>query len=627
MKRYLLRSSVLWVRGLILAPLSVFLVALFTEYAHAQVRFVRAYGRPGNNAARSVQRTSDGGYIVAGWTHSFFGGIYYDILLIKTDANGDVQWAKTYGGTDNDLVYSVQQTSDGGYILAGGTTSFGVGGGDIFLIKTDAFGNVQWAKTYGGPGYDEAFSVQETSGGGYIVAGITNSFGAGFDILLIKTDANGNVQWAKTYGGTDNDLVYSVQQTSDGGYILAGGTTSFGVGGGDIFLIKTDAFGNVQWAKTYGGPGYDEAFSVQETSGGGYIVAGITNSFGAGLDILLIKTDANGNVQWAKTYGGTDNDWAFSVQQTSDGGYIVAGGTSSFGAGEKDVFLIKTDAFGNVQWAKTYGEEDDDVAYSVQQTSDGGYIVAGTTRSFGVGWDDIFLIKTNASGNIVWTKTYGGTGWDEAFSVQQTSDGGYIVAGTTSSFGGGNNAFLVKTNAFGNLQWAKTYGGINDDRAYSVRQTPDGGYIVAGWTYPRVLLIKTDANGDIGSCEIVSSAIPTLGIISPTVDVASPSVSSPSLSVNPVSLTDASPSLTILIPCPSTISESCQIASGLITPYKGGIKVSGSGEFEVKVYNVSGGIVKSLKGKDEVKLELSRGVYFVEVVSGGKVMREKVVIR
>jgi hypothetical protein len=524
MKRYLLRSSVLWVRGLILAPLSVFLVALFTEYAHAQVRFVRAYGRPGNNAARSVQRTSDGGYIVAGWTHSFFGGIYYDILLIKTDANGDVQWAKTYGGTDNDLVYSVQQTSDGGYILAGGTTSFGVGGGDIFLIKTDAFGNVQWAKTYGGPGYDEAFSVQETSGGGYIVAGITNSFGAGFDILLIKTDANGNVQWAKTYGGTDNDLVYSVQQTSDGGYILAGGTTSFGAGGNDVFLIKTDAFGNVQWAKTY-------------------------------------------------------------------------------------------------------GEEDDDVAYSVQQTSDGGYIVAGTTRSFGVGWDDIFLIKTNASGNIVWTKTYGGTGWDEAFSVQQTSDGGYIVAGTTSSFGGGNNAFLVKTNAFGNLQWAKTYGGINDDRAYSVRQTPDGGYIVAGWTYPRVLLIKTDANGDIGSCEIVSSATPTLGIISPTVDVASPSVSSPSLSVNSVSLTDASPSFMILIPCPSTISESCQIASGLITPYKGGIKVSGSGEIEVKVYNVSGGIVKSLKGKDEVKLELSRGVYFVEVVSGGKVMREKVVIR
>jgi hypothetical protein len=470
MKRYLLRASVLWVRGLILAPLSVSLVALFTQDAYAQVRFVRGYRIQLYNAARSVQQTSDGGYIVAGWT-SYPGGGDSDILLIKTDANGDVQWAKTYGGI----------------------------------------------------GYDEA---------------------------------------------------YSVQQTSDGGYIVAGATYSFGAGGSDIFLIKTYA---------------------------------------------------NGNVQWAKTYGGTDNDWAFSVQQTSGGGYIVAGWTRSFGAGDNDVLLVKTDAFGNIQWAKTYGGTGDDRAFSVQQTSGGGYIVAGNTYSFGVGDNDVFLIKTNASGNLQWAKTYGEVGYDEAYSVQQTSDGGYIVAGATYSFGAGN--FLIKTDANGNLQWAKTYGGTGGESANSVRQTSDGGYIVAGGTYYRVVLIKTDENGDIGSCSIVSSAIPTLGIISPTIDVASPSVSSPSLSVNPVSLTDASPSLIILIPCPSTISESCQIASGIITQYKGGIKVSGSGEFEVKVYNVSGVMVKSARGKNEVKLELSRGVYFVEVISGGKVIREKVVIR
>jgi len=524
MKRYLLRASVLRVRGLILALLSVSLVALFTEYAHAQVRFVRAYGRPGFNEARSVQRTSDGGYIVAGRT-SYFGG------------------------------------------------------------------------------------------------------GSG-DILLIKTDANGNLQWAKTYGGTDDDYAYSVQQTSDGGYIVAGGTLSFGAGVADIFLIKTDAFGNVQWAKTYGGMNADFAYSVQQTSDGGYMVAGTTFSFGAGGDILLIKTDANGDIMWAKTYGGTNFDFASSVQQTSDGGYIVAGYTYSFGAGYSDVFLIKTDAFGNVQWAKTYGEAGDEVAYSVQQTSGGGYIVAGYTWSFGAGLSDVFLIKINASGNLQWAKTYGGTNYDIAHSVQQTSDGGYIVAGGTNSFGaGGYDAFLVKTDTFGNLQWVKTYGGTVSDHAHAVQQTSDGGYIVAGGTGSNVFLIKTDANGDIGSCSIVSSAIPTLGIISPMVDVASPSVSSPSLSVNSVSPTDTSPALMILIPCPSTISESCQIASGLITPYKGGIKVSRSGEFEVKVYNVSGGIVKSIKGKDEVKLELSRGVYFVEVVSGGKVIREKVVIR
>ncbi|MCC6011473.1 T9SS type A sorting domain-containing protein [Candidatus Caldipriscus sp.] len=521
MKGHLLRTSALWVRGL-LALLSVPLVALFTEYAHAQVRFVRAYGRPGYNEARSVQRTSDGGYIVAGRASYIGGG--YDILLIKIDTNGDAQWAKTYGGTSMYETYSVQQTSDGGYILAG-TTIIG---------------------------------------------------GSGNEALLIKTDAFGNIQWAKTYRGINADFAYSVQQTFDGGYIVAGETYSFGTGG----------------------------------------------------DILLIKTDANGDIEWAKTYGGTGYEAAFSVQQTSDSGYILAGATNSFGAGSNDFFLIKTNAFGNVQWAKTYGEAGDEVAYSVQQTSGGGYIVAGATNSFGAGFSDILLIKTNASGNLQWSKTYGGTSSDLAYSVQQTSDGGYIVAGYTGSFGAGSyDAFLVKTDTFGNLQWVKTYGGTGNDRAYSVQQTSDGGYIVAGETYPRVFLIKTDANGDIGSCSIVSSAIPTLGIISPRVDVASPSVSSPSLSVNSVSPTDTSPALMILIPCPSTISESCQIASGIITPYKGGIKVSGSGEFEVKVYNVSGVMVKSAKGKNEVKLDLSRGVYFVEVISGGKVIREKVVIR
>ncbi len=383
-------------------------------------------------------------------------------------------------------------------------------------------------------------------------------------------------------------MVHSVQQTSDGGYIVAGWTGSFGGGWDDIFLIKTDANGNVQWAKTYGGIGtsHERAYSVQQTSDGGYIVAGWTQSFGAGnWDIFLIKTDANGNVQWAKTYGGTAEDVAYSIQQTSDGGYIAAGHTASFGAGGTDVFLIKTDANGDIIWAKTYGGTSTEVAFSVQQTSDGGYILAGYT---GLGYSDVFLIKTDANGNIIWAKTYGGTFGDVAYSVQQTSDGGYIVAGVTSSFGAGN---------------------------YDV------------------FFIKTDANGDIGSCPIVRNATPTVNTPSPTVTTPSPSVSSPSPTVGSPSLTVTAPILTVNAPCPLSddnelgISESCQIASGLITPYKGGIKVSGSGEFEVKVYNVSGVMVKSIKGKNEVKLELSRGVYFVEVVAGGKVIREKVIIR
>jgi TolB-like protein len=446
MKQYILRTWAPWGRGLILA--------LFTQYAYA-ITFAKIYGVRTSYVAYSVRQTSDSGYIVVGST-DFFSAGSSDVLLIKTDAKGNIQWAKTYGGKVSEGASSVRQTTDGGYIVAGSTTSFGAGERDIFLIKTDANGSIIWAKTYGGASDDWAYSVQQTSDGGYIVAGITNSFGKGeLDIFLIKTDAKGNIQWAKTYGGTEDEFAYSVQQTSDGGYIVAGSTRSFGEDG----------------------------------------------------DILLIKTDANGNIQWAKTYGGERSERAYSVQQTSDGGYILAGETWSFGAGWRDIFLIKTDAKGNIIWAKTYGGEVDDGASSVQQTSDGGYIVAGYTLSFGGGWYDIFLIKTDAKGKIQWAKTYGKT--DEIHkdipSVQQTSDGGYIVAGYTRSFGeGGGDAFLIKTNAKGN----------------------------------------------IGSCSIVQDASPIVNNAPFSVTSQSPAVSSPSFTVNSVSPTVESLNLTVSSPCP-----------------------------------------------------------------------------
>jgi hypothetical protein len=312
----------------------------------------------------------------------------------------------------------------------------------------------------------------------------------------------------------------------------------------------------------------------------------------------------------------------------------VTGGTLSFGASSYDIFLLKTDTNGNRIWAKIYRGTGGDEAYSVQQTSDGGYIVAGYTGSFGAGGYDFFLIKIDAYGNLQWAKTYRGTDYDLARSVQQTYDGGYIVAGYTGSFGaGGYDFFLIKTDAYGNLQWAKTYRGTDNDLAFSVEQTSDGGYIVAGYTYLfstfsyDFFLIKTDANGNIGSCSIVQNVTPAVAAPSPAVTTPSPSISSPSPAVNSPSPTVTSPILIVSEPCPLSISESCQVVSGIITPYKGGIKVNGSGEFDVKVYNVSGGVVKSVKGKNEVKIDLSRGVYFVEVVSGGKVIREKVLIR
>jgi hypothetical protein len=263
--------------------------------------------------------------------------------LIKTSSNGIEEWRQFFGGSKKDMVYSVQQTSDGGYILAGYTDSFGAGSCDAWLIKIDSAGNKLWDRTLGGSREDDVKSVSQTSDGGYILAGYTASSGAGgFDAWLIKTDSHGNELWDKTYGGSEYDYGYSVQQALDGGYIVAGFTYSFNEGNSDVWVIKTDSEGREKWNKTFGGSNSDRAESVQQTSDGGYIIAGYTASFGAGgSDAWLIKTDAAGNEEWNKTFGGSDANQALDVKETSDGGYILAGLTKSHDAGGTDLWLIK----------------------------------------------------------------------------------------------------------------------------------------------------------------------------------------------------------------------------------------------------------------------------------------------
>jgi hypothetical protein len=249
-----------------------------------------------------VQQTTDGGYIIGGWTEISDPVLPLDsnVYLIKTDSNGNRLWKKTFGGGFFNCGRSVQQTTDGGYIIAGDR------GSGIYLIKTDSDGNELWSKTFGGSSWESGYSVQQTTDGGYIIAGDTDSFGAGnHDVYLIKTDPDGNELWSKTFGGSSEDFGYSVQQTADGGYIIAGETGSFGAGYGDVYLIKTDSNGNELWSRAFGGSSWDYGRSVQQTADGGYIIAGETGSFGAGYgDVYLIYYKPQSGIE-VRPAGGT----------------------------------------------------------------------------------------------------------------------------------------------------------------------------------------------------------------------------------------------------------------------------------------------------------------------------------
>ncbi|MBK9099090.1 MAG: T9SS type A sorting domain-containing protein [bacterium] len=363
----------------------------------------------------------------------------------------DTMWTKTFGGTNIDIGHCVQQTADSGYILTGYTRSYGtISGRNVWLVKTDKYGNHQWNNTFGGNSDDEGYSVQQTTDGGYIIAGYTESFGAGLnDVFLVKADASGNQVWTKTFGGAQDDEGYSVLQTNDGGFLIGGVTSSYGAGSRDMWMIKTDPAGNLIWQKTHGGLSSDGAWYVDKTSDGGFILTGWTLSYGPGFigNAWLVKTDSLGNQQWNKFFGGDDVDRGYAVQQTTDGGYILTGYTDSFGAGLYDMLLIKTDPSGNAVWTKTFGGTGRDYGNSVQQTSDGGFIVLGYTLSFGAGGDDFYLVKTDANGNEEWFKTYGGSASDVGFFVRQTNDGGLIMTGHTLSFGAGvHDVWLIKTD-------------------------------------------------------------------------------------------------------------------------------------------------------------------------------------
>jgi len=327
-------------------------------------------------------------------------------------ANGATVWVRTYGGGGEDGAHSIQQTSDGGYIVAGKTRSFD--GTKAWILKLRSDGKIEWQNTYSGGFSTHANLVQQTSDGGYIVAGLTGSFGdPDFkDIWVLKLSSHGDIEWQRAYGGSSYESDWNhgrhrvtLLETSDKGYILAGDTQSFGAGWSDIWLLKLSSLGDIEWQKTYGGQEGETLYrcgpNIQLTSDGGYIIGGDTLSFGAGgVDIWLLKLYSDGSIEWQRTYGGEIGDKAHSIQLTSDGGYIVAGSTNSFGLGGLDFFLLKLSSLGDIEWQHTYGGEDDDEAKCLYHTNDGGYILAGSTMSFGVGEEDILIFKVPPNGEL-----------------------------------------------------------------------------------------------------------------------------------------------------------------------------------------------------------------------------------
>jgi hypothetical protein len=374
-----------------------------------------------------------------------------------------------------------------------------------------------WSKTYGGTGSDRGYGMIKTHEGGYAIVGTTNSFGAGIiNGLLVKTDVDGNLLWNQTYSGIGQAITDAIVQASDSGYAMTGYTYSLAdqTGGLAAWVVKTDFSGNLEWNKTYPELGTAIGYSIIQTSDGGYAFAGVTNSIGnGGKEAWLAKTDNNGNLQWNKTYGGVGDDQMFAVIQTSDGGYALGGDTSQTPGGATQLWLVKTDSTGIMLWNQTYNIAENQFMSTLVKTSDGGYALTGTTQT--ATGDDYALVKTDSAGTLLWSKTYTASPLDDALSGIQTSDGGYALIGVSNSSGLPLvKTWLVKTDAAGNLQWNQTYGGNGVDVAGIVVQISDG-YVLSGYTNATgagsedFWLVKTNSEGAIPSSPQPSATSPS----------------------------------------------------------------------------------------------------------------------
>ena len=375
-------------------------------------------------------------------------------------------WQAEFGGTGDEQVISILQVNGGGYIGTGYTTSETIGLRDIYVFKLSEDGVLVWENMYGGTGNDEGLCIQKTNDGGYIVAGYTTSSSNDEDVYVVKLDQDGESEWGKTYTNPGNDRANCIQETADGNYVITGFTTvtvtanSLNSSNVDVLFLKIDEDGDILSQKRFGGTRKDEGKWIQQTRDGGYIIAGFTNSFGVGQnDVYIIKMDSNDYYQWDKTYGSTGNDEANCIVQTADGNYVFAG-SRGITSGKSKLYVAKISSTGqhDILWNKSYGENYLNSAYSIQKTDGGDYILAGvknfraTNIKPATVTGDAYILKLNPMGNKIWERTYSMGELSEAFSIHKTNDGGYIVGGTTKeSCDDPGNAYVLKLDQLGRI--------------------------------------------------------------------------------------------------------------------------------------------------------------------------------
>jgi hypothetical protein len=361
----------------------------------------------------------------------------------------EVQWTLPVGGQEGESGWWVEVTSDGNFIASGTTTSFGAGAIDAYLVRADMWGDTLWTKTLGGSANDAGLSVAEMAGGGYLVAGYSASFGAGDeDAYLVRTDAAGDSVWMRRYGGTEIDLFYCARQTSLGSIVACGYTYStVPYDTADAYAVMTTSDGYLKWERVYGGGGDDRLAEIIETGDGGFAMVGFSRYVPPTdtCQIYVVRINAGGDTLWTRRYGGPGMDYGSGIRETPDGGFMVLGTTYSYGAGGSDIYLVRTDADGDTLWTRTYGGPGDEWGYDLIQTPDMGYAIGGRTSSYGAGMQDFYVVKIQADGDIIWTQTHGGPANDLGLSIRETGDHGFIMCGYTASYGSGrDDLYLVK---------------------------------------------------------------------------------------------------------------------------------------------------------------------------------------